>query len=522
VVRTTLDPKLQTYADQALRAGLIAYDRRHGWRGPFTKIDAGGDWATKLKAVELPKGLGDWYLAVVLTTADSAATIGFSDGRRGTIPMAEMSWARQPAEKAKLGPPVKRPSDVVQPGDVVAVAIATQDKDGKAYGPGNFSLQQLPKVGGAIVALDPHTGRVLAMSGGYDYEMSEFNRATQALRQPGSAFKPFVYLPALQQGIPPTTIILDAPFVIDQGPGLPKWKPDNYTRKFYGPIPMRAGMELSRNLMTVRLAQTIGMEAVVKTALDFGVFDQMLPVLSMSLGAGETTLLRLTTAYAQIVNGGKKIQPSLIDRVQDRNGKTVFRHDQRECPGCNEPPTGALLQIPEVPDTRPSVIDPVTAYQMVSFLQGVVERGTGSRLRELNRPIAGKTGTTNDSNDTWFIGFTPDLVVGVFVGFDTPATMGQQETGASVAAPIFGAMMKEALKDVPSVPFRIPPGVRLVRINAETGRLAQAGDRKVLMEAFKPGTEPVAGRSDSIVLDGGVPMPSTGAVGASSPSPGLY
>ncbi len=522
VVRTTLDPRLQTYADQALRAGLIAYDRRHGWRGPIAKIDPAGDWAARLKAVELPKGMGEWFLAAVLATSDSAATIGFSDGRRGTIPLAEMTWARASLEEQKLGPPVKRPSDVLQPGDVVAVSIATQDRDGKPYGHGMFALQQQPKIGGSIVAMDPHTGRVLAMSGGYDYEMSEFNRATQALRQPGSAFKPFVYLPALEQGIPPTAIILDAPFVIDQGPGLPKWKPDNYTRKFYGPIPMRAGMELSRNLMTVRLAQTVGMEAVVKTALDFGVFDQMSPVLSMSLGAGETTLLRLTTAYAMIVNGGKRIQPSLIDRVQDRNGRTVFRHDQRECRGCGAPPTGASMEMPELPDTRPSVIDPVTAYQMVSMLQGVVERGTATRLRDLNRPIAGKTGTTNDSNDTWFVGFTPDLVVGVFVGFDTPATLGKQETGASVAAPIFKDMMREALAGAPAVPFRIPPGVRLVRVNAETGRPAQTGDRKVIMEAFKPGTEPGAGRGDSMVLDGGVPMPSTGAVGPGTASPGLY
>lgn len=525
VVRTTLDPRLQTIADQALRAGLQQYDRRHGWRGPIARIDADGDWAQRLKGVELPRGLGEWYLAVVLATGDSAASIGFSDGRRGTIPMAELAWARQTLDRQKLGPPLKRPADALAVGDVVAVEPVAQDRDGKPYPAGSFALRQIPKVGGAVVALDPHTGRVLAMSGGYDYELSEFNRATQALRQPGSAFKPFVYLPALEAGYAPTTIILDAPFVIDQGPGLPKWKPGNYTHKFYGPSTMRTGVEMSRNLMTVRLAQTVGMDKVAKTAADFGIFDQMPPILSMSLGAGETTLLRLTNAYAMLVNGGKRITPTLIDRVQDRNGRTIFRHDQRSCEGCGEAPPGAPLAVPAIPDTRPAVVDAVTAYQMVSILQGVVERGTATRLRELNRPLAGKTGTTNDSQDTWFIGFTPDLVVGVFVGFDTPSTLGQQETGASVAVPIFKMVMEKALQNAPSIPFRIPPGVRLVRIEHDSGRLAQPNDRNVILEAFRPGTEPVPGR-ESVVLDGGVPAPAAGggvpgpAVPASAP--GLY
>jgi len=525
VVRTSLDPKLQTIADQALRAGLVQYDRRHGWRGPIAKIDAASDWAAKLKAIELPKGLGEWYLAAVLQTGDTAATIGFSDGRRGTIPFAEMSWARQPMEKQKLGPPIKRPADAVSVGDVVAVEPVTQDREGKPYPAGSFGLRQIPKVGGAVVALDPHTGRVLAMSGGYDYEMSEFNRATQALRQPGSSYKPFVYLPALEAGFAPNTIILDAPFVIDQGPGLPKWKPGNYTHKFYGPSTMRTGIEMSRNLMTVRLAQTVGMEKVVKTALDFGIFDKMDPVLSMSLGAGETTLLKMTTAYAMLVNGGKRITPSLIDRVQDRNGKSIFRHDQRACEGCQTPPTANAPGMPQLADSRAQVTDPATAYQMVSMLQGVVDRGTATRLRELNKPLAGKTGTTNDSQDTWFIGFSPDLVVGVFAGFDTPATLGQQETGASVAVPIFKMVMEKALADAPSIPFRIPPGVRLVRIDRDSGRLAQGADRGVILEAFKPGTEPRAGQ-ENVVLDGGVPSgsaPGTGSVGATpAAASGLY
>ncbi len=525
VVRTTLDPRLQSIADDALRQGLVAYDRRHGWRGPIAKLQTvQGDWAKALKALEIPKGIGHWQLAAVLETFDAAATVGLADGRRGTIPMGEMSWARRTIEKQKLGPPVRRPGDVLAVADVVAVELAQADRDNKPYPANTYALRQLPKVGGAVVALDPHTGRVLAMSGGYDYELTEFNRATQAMRQMGSAFKPFVYLPALENGFTPASIILDAPFVIDQGPGLPKWKPANYTHRFYGPSTMRLGIEKSRNLMTVRLAQAVGMEKVVKTAHDFGIVDQMPEILSMALGAAETSLLKLTTAYAMLVNGGKRITPTLIDRVQDRHGKTVFRHDKRECPGCGEAPADEPLAVPTLPDTRDTVIDAATAYQAVAMLQGVVERGTATRLRELNRPLAGKTGTTNDSTDGWFIGFTPDLAVGVYVGFDAPATLGQQEQGASVAVPIFKTMMEQALKEAPSIPFRIPPGVRLVRVNAETGIPARPGDRDVIMEAFKPGTEPVPGR-EAVVLDGGQPLaagmlPTGGRSGGATP--GLY
>jgi penicillin-binding protein 1A len=526
VVRATLDPRLQTVADQALRAGLVAYDRRHGWRGPVARVDAAGDWAQKLKAVELPRGIGHWQLAVVLDLADASAGIGFADGRRGTIPMGEMSWARRNMEKQKLGPPVRRPAEVLAKGDVVAVEPAAADRDDRPYPAGTYALRQLPKVGGAVVALDPHTGRVLAMSGGFDYEMTEFNRATQAMRQMGSAFKPFVYVPALESGLAPTAIILDAPFVIDQGPGLPKWKPANYTHRFYGPSTMRLGIEKSRNLMTVRLAQSVGMEKVVKTAHDFGIVEQMPEILSMALGAAETTLLKLTAAYAMLVNGGKRIVPTLIDRVQDRHGKTVFRHDTRQCPGCGEAPADRPLEVPVPPDTRAAVVDPVAAYQMVSMLQGVVERGTATRLRERRRPLAGKTGTTNDSTDGWFVGFTPDLAVGVFVGFDAPATLGQQEQGASVAVPIFKQFMELALKDAPSIPFRIPPGVRLVRVSAETGLPARPGDRDVILEAFRPGSEPAQGR-ETVVLDGGQPLAGApaGAVerpGGGTRAPGLY
>jgi penicillin-binding protein 1A len=358
--------------------------------------------------------------------------------------------------------------------------------------------------------MDPHTGRVLAMSGGYAFARSQFNRATQAMRQPGSAFKPFVYLAALESGFTPSTLILDAPFVIDQGPGLPKWRPANYTRKFYGPSTMRLGLEKSRNLMTVRLAQTIGIEKVAEYAERLGVVDTLPRRLSMALGAGETTLLRLTTAYAMLVNGGKKIRPTLIDRIQDRHGRTVLSHDKRLCGTCLAAFwTGQ--KVPDLPDTRPSVTGPESAYQVVSMLQGVIERGTGRGIRKVGKPLAGKTGTTNKAFDAWFIGFSPDLAVGVFTGFDEPRTLGRGEQGASVAGPIFRDFMTDALAGRAAIPFRIPPGIRLVRVQGVTGQLARVGDKDVILEAFKRGTVPT-GRSE--VLQGlGARAPATGTGG---------
>jgi penicillin-binding protein 1A len=526
-VRTTLDPRLQKIADKSLRDGLIAYDRRHGWRGPVAHITVGENWVGYLREVTPPPGSGTWSLAVVLDVAEDHAEIGFTNSARGRIPLAEMRWARQALEDQKVGSPVRRVSDVLAVGDVVlveAVTGKTGEKGEKAgdYPPGTYALRQIPAVSGAIVALDPHTGRVLAMSGGYDYEMSEFNRATQAHRQPGSAFKPFVYLTALDHGFTPSTIILDAPFVIDQGPGLGKWKPANYTKQFYGPSPMRIGIEKSRNLMTVRLAQSVGMEPIVETAKRFGIVDDMPPQLAMALGAGETTLLRLTTAYAMLVNGGKRVTPTLIDRVQDRNGKTVFRHDNRPCEGCNvkewdgQPP-------PVIPDTRERVVDAPSAYQIVSMLEGVVQRGTGRRISTLGKPLAGKTGTTNDSRDTWFVGFSPDLAVGVFVGFDQPKPLGAHETGASAAAPVFKEFMGDALANRPTVPFRIPPGIRLVRVNAATGKPATIHDKNVILEAYKVGTEPDASTPSTVIGDSVVDRTSGAPEdGAATPTRGLY
>ena len=488
-VRTTLAPPLQEIAERVLRRGLEAYDRRHGWRGPITRLEPGFDWLDKLSRVETVAGLGDKPMAAVLGVDEESAEIGFADGTRGRIPLAEMTWARPWLKNQRLGPKFRRPTDVLSPGDVVAVETAPAPEKGEPYPEGTYALRQIPDVEGALVALDPHTGRVLAMVGGYAYGRSQFNRATQAKRQPGSAFKPFVYLAAMDSGYTPSTLILDAPFVIDQGPGLPKWRPANYTNRFYGPSTMRLGVEKSRNLMTVRLAQTIGMEKVASYAERLRIVDRMPRRLSMALGAGETTLLRLTTAYAMLVNGGKRITPTLIDRIQDRHGRTVIRHDKRTCTGCRATHwTGQ--SVPTMPDTREAVTDPGSAYQLVSILQGVVERGTGVRIKAVGKPLAGKTGTTNDSIDTWFIGFSPDLAVGVFAGFDAPRTLGRREQGASVAAPIFRDFMAEALAGRPSIPFRIPPGIRLVRVNAGTGALARPGESNVIFEAFKPGTVP--------------------------------
>jgi penicillin-binding protein 1A len=478
-VRTSADPRLQIAAASALRHGLIAFDRRKGWRGPVAHWDDLSDWTGKLKNIARPSAmLEEWDLAVVL----DSGTLGLSSGKTARLQDDDAAWTE---------------SNPLKAGDVVMVEEAAGESPGKKSG--IYMLRQIPKVNGALIAMNPHTGRVLAMQGGWSFDESSFNRATQAKRQPGSAFKPFIYLAALDKGFTPATLVLDAPIVIDQGPGLPKWRPSNYNNEYYGPTPLRVGVEKSRNLMTVRLAEYIGMDIVAEYAKKFGIADDMPRNLASSLGSTETTVLRLTTAYAMLVNGGKKITPTFVDRIQDRFGKTIFSHDKRACPGC-----GPLLEwdsqiTPVIDDTRPQINDPRTTYEMVSILEGVVQRGTATRLKDMNRPLAGKTGTTNDSKDAWFVGFSPDLVAGVYVGYDEPKQLGGKETGASVAVPIFKEFMTEALKDAPIVPFRIPPGVRQVQINAETGARAKPGDKKIIWEAFVAGTEP----TDKVyILDG--------------------
>lgn len=480
-VRSSVNPELQNIAVKALRDGLIAYDKRHGWRGPVANFKSLGIWSDKLSKIATPEGmLPNWNLAVVLNVEKSAATIAFKNKDKEELKLAGVRWARKCLQECyALGPEIIRVSQVLKTGDVIMV----EQVENILY------LRQVPKIQGAIIALDPHTGRVLAMQGGWAQNSSSFNRATQAQRQPGSAFKPFVYLAALDSGFTPSTLVLDAPFVIEQAPG-DFWRPTNYSNTYYGPSTIRMGVEKSRNLMTVRLAHEIGMEKIVDYAKRFGITDGMKPFLSYSLGAGETTLLRLTAAYGMLVNGGKKITPTFIDRIQDRHGKTIFSYDKRPCANC-----GTLIKwdgqkTPTIPDTRKQIANEQTTYQIVSILEGVVQRGTARRLKALNRPLAGKTGTTNKSKDTWFIGFSPNLVVGVFVGFDNPKSMGKRETGSSAAAPIWGAFMKEALKNTPPTPFRVPSGMKNIRVNAKTGRRAEAGDEDVIWESFIKGTEP--------------------------------
>ena len=491
-VRTTLDPELQHAARMALQRGLEALDRRQGWRGALASHTGDGDLDDILAKHEATM-LEDHHAAYVTEVTKDQAQI-YVNGGRGRIPFQLAFWAYPPRGEDGVRPqPLNDLRDALAIGDIIMVQPpeGTPDliRDGFEPQPGDYALSQRPSVEGAIVALDPHTGRLLAMSGGYNYLDSEFNRAVQALRQPGSAFKPFVYLAALDQGYNPTTRILDAPLVVDQGPGKPKWKPANYTRRFYGPSIMRVGIEKSRNLMTARLAMNLGMDKIGDYARRFGLNENLPPLLSMSLGAGETTLLRLTAAYGMLVNGGKKITPSLIDRVQDRNGKTIYRHDGRSCDACQ---SGAGMgdEIPDLGDTREQLTSPASAFQMVSMLEGVIKRGTGRRISKLNLTLAGKTGTTNDNTNGWFIGFTPDLAVGVFVGYDTPRQLGKRETGSTVAVPIFGDFIAAAQAGRPVIPFRRPGGVTIIPVNAETGERVMPGDEKAIYEVFKPGQRP--------------------------------
>ncbi|HLN08662.1 MAG TPA: penicillin-binding protein 1A, partial [Xanthobacteraceae bacterium] len=438
-VRTTLDPKLQVMARKALADGLVRYDEAQGYRGPITRIDISGDWGVNLAKVNSLSDIAPWRLAVVLETSDQSARVGLQPIREpggavskerqvGIVPLDAVKWAK-PAAGHDRFKNIQRVNQVLQPGEVVYVEPG---KDANQY-----RLRQLPEVSGAIVAMDPWTGRVLAMVGGFSFDQSQFNRATQALRQPGSTFKPFVYAAALDNGYTPSSIVIDAPLEIDQGPGMGSWRPENYGGKFYGPKPLRFGIELSRNVMTVRLAQDVGMPLIAEYAKRFGVYDDLPPYLSFALGAGETTLTRMVAAYSMFADGGKRIKPTLIDRIQDRYGHTVYRHDERECRGCD---AEAWKNQPEptLVDRREQVLDPMTAYQITSMLEGVVQRGTaaGVGFKELGKPVAGKTGTTNESKDVWFVGFTPDLAVGVYVGYDKPRTLGRTETGGHVSAPI--------------------------------------------------------------------------------------
>ena len=489
-VRTTLDPKLQLMARKALQKGLIKFDTLRGYRGPFAKIDiSSGEWGEPLAAVKGLYDIPEWRLAVVVESSDAGLQIGFQPKRdgagkvvagreTGTITVEDMSFAMRHVVDGKRVK-AKSPVDVLQPGDVV---FAEKKEDGSGY-----MLRQPPEVGGAMVAMDPHTGRVLAMVGGFSYAQSEFNRATQAYRQPGSSFKPIVYAAALDNGYTPASVVMDAPITIRIGNEV--WTPKNYDGKGGGPSTLRTGIERSRNMMTVRLANDMGMKLVAEYAERFGVYDQMGAFIAMALGSGETTVMRMVSAYAVMANGGRQIKPSLIDRIQDRYGKTVFKHDERGCEGCVAVSWTEQAE-PQLIDNAEQVLDPMTAYQITSMMEGVVTRGTAVTVSELGRPIAGKTGTTNDEKDVWFIGYTPNLVVGLYLGYDKPQGLGKGSTGGGLAAPIFKDFMREALEGTPTVDFHMPEGMKLIAINRKTGMQAGEGDQGTIMEAFKPGTGP--------------------------------
>lgn len=487
LIRSTLNPRLQEIASRVFASELDNYDIRHGWRGAIINLPLDANYKDVFKKVEIPAGSKDgWIKAIVKDVSTVKAEIETIEGEQGLIPLGLLSWARKNLKNQGVSNPPKSVAEVLQVGDVVMVEKLSEATAKNKNMPNNtYYLRQVPNVEGALIALDPHTGKILAMVGGYSFNKSQFNRATQAMRQTGSAFKPIVYLAALDNGYSPTDLILDAPFVLDQGVGLPKWKPVNYSKKFYGLMTLRQGIEKSRNLMTVRLAQDVGMEKVAEYAKKMGVNPDLPPLLSMSLGAGETKLINMATAYGIMVNGGKKVEPYLIERIQDRTGKTIYKHDNRNCENClvaywdNQP-------IPELADNREQIVDPLSAYQMVSILEGVAQYGTGARLRNLNKHVAGKTGTTNKNQDSWFVGFSPDLVVAVYVGFDEPKSLGRYETGAASALPIFQNFMHEALKNQPDIPFRIPTGIKLVRVNHDTGKPARPEDKSVIVEALKP------------------------------------
>jgi penicillin-binding protein 1A len=487
-VRTTLDPRMQAIARKAMQNGLLKYDTLRGYRGPVKHIEMGADWGVALGEVKALDDIPEWRLAVVLESTDAGLSIGLQPKREisgalsaerdvGTVSLEDMSFAMRHMVNGKRVK-ANSPSEVLKPGDVIYV----EKTEGSSY-----ELRQVPAVSGGLVAMDPHTGRVLAMVGGFSYAQSEFNRATQAMRQPGSSFKPIVYAAALDNGYTPASVIMDGPITITSGNTT--WSPKNYDGKPAGPSTLRAGIERSRNLMTVRLAHDMGMKIVAEYAERFGVYDHLAPYLPMALGSGETTVMRMVSAYSVMANGGLQIKPSLIDRIQDRYGKTVYKHDERGCDGCVAEEWTNQTE-PELIDTADQVLDPMTAYQITSMMEGVVLRGTATTLLELKRPIAGKTGTTNDEKDAWFIGFTPNLVVGLYIGFDQPQTLGKGTTGGGLAAPIFKEFMAEALKDTPPVEFQVPEGMTLIAINRKTGMRANEGDAGTIMEAFKPGTGP--------------------------------
>lgn len=497
-VRTSFDPDIQMEARKALQDGLLDYDERRGFHGPVDQIETSGDWSAELTKLRPLRDVPEWRMAVVLAASADGVDVGLRpdgdsdnpDARsRGHIKPENMRWAYRDAKGQR--PTAKSPASVVKTGDVIYVEALSDAGN-------EYRLRQPPKVQGGMVVMDPHTGRVLAMVGGFSYAQSEFNRATQAMRQPGSSFKPFIYAAALDNGYTPASVVMDAPLEVVSGGQV--WSPKNYGGEVAGPSTLRLGIEKSRNLMTVRLAQDMGMNLVAEYAERFGIYDKMPPLLAMSLGSGETTVMRMVSAYSVIANGGKQIKPTVIDRIQDRYGKTIFRHEERGCEGCNAANWQGQEE-PTIVDNREQVLDPMTAYQTTSMLEGVVQRGTAAGKIKVDLPVAGKTGTTNDEKDAWFVGYTPDLVAGLYIGFDSPAPLGRGGTGGSLAAPIFGEFISLAAKHLEPSKFIVPNGMQFIAVNRKTGMAANEGEPDTIMEAFKPGTGP-ASSFNVIGMDG--------------------
>ena len=461
-INTPLNLNLQEKATKSLRTGLIEFDKKKGWRGPLLNKKINSKWSNNLDKYKLEASIG-WKLSIIKKINRFSVEIETEDKVNGVIEFPSINWTKKNFE------------DLFEVGDII---YTENIKDNK------FDLRQLPKVNGAIIVMDPYTGRILALSGGFSFKNSEFNRATQALRQPGSAFKPFVYALALENGYTPASLILDAPIVFDQGEDLKLWKPENYGKKFYGPSTLRTGVEKSRNLMTVRIAQNLGIKKIAQFAKDLNIYKNPEELLSLSLGSSETTLLKLTSAYCSFVNGGKLIDAKFIDRIQDSEGNTIFNSENRECEGCDQI-SYISNNVPKIKNNFKQIMSKETAYQMTSILEGTVKRGTAKGLRDLNLDLGGKTGTTNKNTDTWFIGFSSNYVIGVYVGYDEPSSLGKYETGARTAMPIFKSFVKNSVKKNNARPFKVPEGITMLVVNSNTGKRASYSDDSIIIEVFK-------------------------------------
>ena len=461
-ISTPINLNLQKIAIESLREGLISYDKRKGWRGPLLSGKQLNNWKDKIDKLRLEKSI-NWNLAIVKKIDKFSVEIETENELDGIINYENISWTK------------KEFNEILKIGDIIYVENVNNNI---------FALRQLPLANGGIVVMDPFTGRVLALSGGFSFKKSEFNRATQALRQPGSAFKPFIYALALENGYTPSTLILDAPLVLEQGYDLKMWKPENYGKKFYGPSTLRMGLEKSRNLMTVRIAQELGLKKIVNFSKQLGIYDDPSELLSISLGSAETTLLKLTSAYSSFVNGGKLVKPIMIDRIQDSEGNTIFNNEKRKCANCDQI-SFLNKNYPEIVDEFPQIFSAQTAYQMISILEGAIQNGTGKKLKDLNLDLAGKTGTTNGNTDTWFVGFTSKLAVGVYVGSDNPISLGRYETGAKTALPIFKSFIKNAVKKEDTRPFKVADDILMRVIDPVTGEKAKTESKFTIIEAYK-------------------------------------